>query len=348
MRRRQRAGRAGLHAFAAGDAGRLAHRIVEVEHDLRMPAAIRVADDVVDLLLAAGAHAARALDARVEVDRHRRMREVGGRLRARARSAACRRRALRCQNVELGVGLVDALRACRRRAARRSSSANARARALSLVTSMPARRLAAARRRQHALALDLDHARAAVAVGPHARACSRAAGSATPRRSATSMIVSPGAAATSVAVQLEARSRRTRVRASVRRRVAFIGSSISCGKYLTTHAIGFGAACPSPQIDASAIACDSSSSSGWSQRGSRHQRHRLLRCRRGTACTGRTTRRRRTPSGCSAASRARSCCDSMITAAEPMKQPCGCSVSKSSGMSPSDAGRMPPDAPPGR
>ncbi len=36
VRRRQRAGRAGLHAFAAGDAGRLAHRIVEVEHDLRM------------------------------------------------------------------------------------------------------------------------------------------------------------------------------------------------------------------------------------------------------------------------------------------------------------------------
>ena len=33
-RRHQRAGRAGLHAFAAGDAGRGAHRVVEVEHDL--------------------------------------------------------------------------------------------------------------------------------------------------------------------------------------------------------------------------------------------------------------------------------------------------------------------------
>ncbi len=32
-RRHQRAGRTGLHAFAAGDAGRLAHRIVEIEHD---------------------------------------------------------------------------------------------------------------------------------------------------------------------------------------------------------------------------------------------------------------------------------------------------------------------------
>jgi hypothetical protein len=36
------------------------------------------------------------------------------------------------------------------------------------------------------------------------------------------------------------------------------------------------------------------------------------------------------------------------TAAEPMKQPCGSSVPKSSGMSSIDAGRMPPEAPPGR
>jgi hypothetical protein len=49
-----------------------------------------------------------------------------------------------------------------------------------------------------------------------------------------------------------------------------------------------------------------------------------------------------------AAAAAESCCDSTITPAEPMKQPCGCSVSKSSGMSASAAGRMPPDAPPGR
>ena len=40
-RRHQRAGRAGLHAFAAGDAGRGAHRIVEVEHDLFAVAARR-------------------------------------------------------------------------------------------------------------------------------------------------------------------------------------------------------------------------------------------------------------------------------------------------------------------
>ena len=35
-RRHQRAGRAGLHALAAGDAGGRAHRVVHVEHDLRV------------------------------------------------------------------------------------------------------------------------------------------------------------------------------------------------------------------------------------------------------------------------------------------------------------------------
>ncbi len=72
-RRHQRAGRAGLHALAAGDAGRLAHRIVEVEHDLRVGAAVGHADHVVDLDLAAGADAEIALDAGVEIDAHRRV-----------------------------------------------------------------------------------------------------------------------------------------------------------------------------------------------------------------------------------------------------------------------------------
>ena len=78
-RRHQRAGRAGLHAFAAGDAGAAAHRIVEIEHDLFMMAARRHADHVVDLDLAAGAHAQIALDAGVELHRHRRMAAVGRR-----------------------------------------------------------------------------------------------------------------------------------------------------------------------------------------------------------------------------------------------------------------------------
>ena len=69
----QRAGRAGLHALAAGHAGRLAHRVVEVEHDLGLVAAIGHADDVVDLHLTASAHAQAALDAGIEIDAHRRM-----------------------------------------------------------------------------------------------------------------------------------------------------------------------------------------------------------------------------------------------------------------------------------
>ena len=76
-RRHQRAGRAGLHAFAAGDAGRVAHRVVEVEHDLFAVAAAGHADDVVDLHFAAGADAQIALDAGVEIDRHGRMAAVG-------------------------------------------------------------------------------------------------------------------------------------------------------------------------------------------------------------------------------------------------------------------------------
>ncbi len=65
-----------MHALAAGDAGGIAHGIVEVEHDLGMLAAVRVADDVVHLLLAAGAQAARALDAGIQVDRDRRVGEI--------------------------------------------------------------------------------------------------------------------------------------------------------------------------------------------------------------------------------------------------------------------------------
>src|SRR4029079_3764921 len=39
-------------------------------------------------------------------------------------------------------------------------------------------------------------------------------------------------------------------------------AAISWGKYLMTQRMGLGAACPSPQIDASAMTCESSSRSG--------------------------------------------------------------------------------------
>src|SRR3954454_9631084 len=56
-RRHQRPGRAGLHAFAASDAGRAAHRVVEIEHDLFAVAAPGHADNVVYLDLVTGPHA---------------------------------------------------------------------------------------------------------------------------------------------------------------------------------------------------------------------------------------------------------------------------------------------------
>ena len=53
----KRAGRAGLDALAAGDAGAVAHRVALVEDDQLVMAAAGHADHVVDLDLAAGAHA---------------------------------------------------------------------------------------------------------------------------------------------------------------------------------------------------------------------------------------------------------------------------------------------------
>ncbi len=74
----QRAGGTGLDALPAGDAGRGPHRVVEVEHDLLEVAARGHADDVVDLHLAAGPDAEIALDTGVELDRHRGVAEIVG------------------------------------------------------------------------------------------------------------------------------------------------------------------------------------------------------------------------------------------------------------------------------
>jgi hypothetical protein len=87
--RHQRAGRAGLHAFTAGDAGRFTHRIVEVEHDLGLVTAIGHADHVIDLDLAAGTHAQAALDAGVEIDAHGRMAGVALPALGRGEAALC-------------------------------------------------------------------------------------------------------------------------------------------------------------------------------------------------------------------------------------------------------------------
>jgi len=72
----QGAGRTGLHAFAASHTGRVAHGIVHVKDNLGVVAAHGQADHVVDLLFTAGAQAARALDAGIQVDGNARMGEV--------------------------------------------------------------------------------------------------------------------------------------------------------------------------------------------------------------------------------------------------------------------------------
>ena len=67
----------GLHTFSAGNASGQPHGIVEVEHRLGVDIAEGHSDHVIDLHLAAGAHAEPTIDAGIEVDRHGWMRQVG-------------------------------------------------------------------------------------------------------------------------------------------------------------------------------------------------------------------------------------------------------------------------------
>ncbi len=165
-RRHQRASRAGLHAFAAGHASRRAHRIVEVEHDLLGMAAAGHADDVVDLHLAAGADAEIALDAGVEIDRHCGVAAVGRKLLV-TREAALGHVLPQRSLPELGIGIVRDLL---RRLVGHEQLDHHAPRGLGAVGLglhfHAGRRRADAACRQHALAFDLDHADAAIAVRP--------------------------------------------------------------------------------------------------------------------------------------------------------------------------------------
>ena len=69
----QGTGRTGLHAFTAADATAVAHRIVKIEGDFRRAAASGHGDDIVDLDFAAGTYTEPAMNAGIEIDRHRRM-----------------------------------------------------------------------------------------------------------------------------------------------------------------------------------------------------------------------------------------------------------------------------------
>src|SRR5262249_45938678 len=119
----------------------------------------------------------------------------------------------------------------------------------------------------------------------------------------------------------------------------------SSGKYLSTHNSGLGAACPSPQIDASPIAIDSLSSSITS--------HAPLAISLAAFSVptrqGVHWRQLSASKNCirfNAAAFMSSLSERITTACEPTKQPYFSRVPKSSGISAMDAGRMPPDGPP--
>ena len=166
--RHQRAGRAGLNAFAAGHAGAVAHRIVEVEDRVGVVAPPGHADHVVDLHLAAGPHAEAALDAGVEVHAHRHVavveeRDAGGV----ERRQAARRDARRIRLIPQMRGPIMgdlALRLIGQQHLHHHLPCAGRAGAVG-GDDHALHRLADAGRGQDALACDLHHAGAAIAVG---------------------------------------------------------------------------------------------------------------------------------------------------------------------------------------
>src|SRR5579863_9272364 len=116
--------------------------------------------------------------------------------------------------------------------------------------------------------------------------------------------------------------------------------STSFGKYFNTVSAGLGAACPSPQIEESIMACDSSCRRGAFQRGCCiNCRALAVPTRQGVHCPHDSSEKNFMTFD--AAPRAVSRLDRTTTAADPMKQPYGFSVSKSSGIFAMDAGRMP-------
>ena len=187
------------------------------------------------------------------------MREVGRRLRPRleARHADVQPS---LPVVQLRVELVNPLRHVRGQHFDHQLLRMHRARAVAR-DFHPRRRCAAARWRQHALALDLDHAGAAIAVGAHAFLVAKMRNvDAVALRRLDDRLTALGAELDTVQEKLGAlHVERFFIRS--------VHSASSWGKYLITHVIGLGAACPSPQIDASIMTWESSASSAVSHFG---------------------------------------------------------------------------------
>ena len=161
----ERPRRTRLHALAAGDAGALPHRVVEVEDDARPVPAPGHADDVVHLHLAARPHAQVALDAGVKGDPHRGMGGVGGGGGVSYREAARLEPDPIRPTPEAGVVLVGNLARGLVGEEELEHTAARVAGALGVRPHLHARRrVADAGRSEDPLALHLHHAGAAVAV----------------------------------------------------------------------------------------------------------------------------------------------------------------------------------------
>ena len=160
------AGGAGLHAFAAGDAGAHPHGVVEIKDDLGFRAAPGHADDVVHLNLAASADAKGAMDAGVQVDRH------GGMAGVRHRGGTGREAAFHDAHLsgpvpEQGTRLVG--RVGRRLVGEQHFEHHVAGRYGAFGRGQDGHAFgghADAACCQHPFALDFDHAGAAVAIGP--------------------------------------------------------------------------------------------------------------------------------------------------------------------------------------
>src|ERR1700733_4614512 len=218
----------------------------------------------------------------------------------------------------------------------------------------------AARGRQHTLALDLHHTGAAVAVRPHAVHVTKAWNlDAVLLRGLQDGLIRIANYGSSIHQEREWFRRMPAVTTVLpvhcrqdrncfqERRTLLVHDSTSSEKYFKTQSAGFGAAWPRPQMDASSIACESSFNRGASHRFcSINWRALTVPTRHGVhwpqdSSEKNFIRFRAVPDAVSRV-------ENTTMAADPIKQPYSFNVSKSSGISALEAGRMPPDAPPGR
>ena len=159
-------GGTGLYAFSAGDTGAVAHGVIHVEDNLGVAAPEGVADNVIDLFLAAGPDAASTLYAGIQVDGYRGVGDVRFRLAALFEARRVQPKVLRpmIQFRGRGIGGFALGRHIGQQQLQDHLLRMHGPLALRIDLHVCAG-CAAAGRRQYALSLDLHHAGPAIAVG---------------------------------------------------------------------------------------------------------------------------------------------------------------------------------------